>query len=309
MIKPPIQRVNFEYKQLKEELIRQELLLEDNSIGLKPWEFLCKYNSTLADYLLTAYSYENSCSIQVLKINDKEKLNSNISKSIYIDKSRNFSSQDADENSYYLSKIDLLATYTKIWYVTFKNSSIQFGFDQNIPVVRTIVSNIFYVDDLLIIRGQSNSIGNLTNQFILDFDLKDCVDKMITVGNISEIFNKLKTDSKLKVSTHELSTENPFDGIPAGVVTFSSPSEKEDGTIADIEDFEEGSEYSELIQNASNIQKKLRYTYDNNDYNESAIISIARINSTLTISGKISDDAIIYFVKGLERVYNGMPKD
>lgn len=177
------------------------------------------------------------------------------------------------------------------------------------PIVRTIVSNIFYVDNLLIIRGQSNSIGNLTNQFILDFDLKDCIEKITTIGNISEIFNNLKTDSELKVSTHELSTENPFDGIPAGVVTFSSPAEKEDGTMADIEDFEEGNEYSELIQNASNIYKKLRYTYDDNSFKEVAIISITRTNSALSISGKISDDAIIYLVKGIERVYNGMHQD
>lgn len=309
MIKPPIQRINFEYKKLKEELIQDKILLEANSIQLKPWEFLSKYNLSLVEYLKTAYSYENSCSIQVLKINDKSKLDSAIATNEYIDKSRSFSKEDADETSYYLSKIDKFSTYMKIWYVTFKNSSIQFGFDQQMPIVRTIVSNIFYVDNLLIIRGQSNSIGNLTNQFILDFDLKDCIEKITTIGNISEIFNNLKTDSELKVSTHELSTENPFDGIPAGVVTFSSPAEKEDGTMADIEDFEEGNEYSELIQNASNIYKKLRYTYDDNSFKEVAIISITRTNSALSISGKISDDAIIYLVKGIERVYNGMHQD
>ncbi len=309
MIRPPIQRINAEYKKLKNELINDKILLESTSIQLKPWDFLHKYNAALAEYLSTAYSYENSCSIQVLKIKDKNKLDNIILNSSYIEKARAFSPKDADETSYFLSKIDKLEKYTKIWYVTFKNSSIQFGFDQQTPIVKTIISNIFYIDDLLIIRGQSTSIGNLVTQFILDFDLKDEIDKITTISNISEIFNKLKTDSELKVSTHELSTENPFDGIPAGVVTFSNPSEKEDGTFSDIEDFEEGSEYSELIQNACNIYKKLKYTYENNSFKEEAIISITKTNSALSISGKISDDAIIHFVKGIERVYNGMCKD
>jgi len=147
------------------------------------------------------------------------------------------------------------------------------------------------------------------NQFILDFDLKGSIESITTISNTNEIFNKLKSDEELQLSTHELSTENPFDGIPAETVTFSNPTEKDDGTDSDIEDFDKQSEYSELIQNASNIYKKLKYTYENDNFKEVSIMSTTKTNSAFSISGKISDDAIIHFAKGIERIYNGMCED
>ncbi len=309
MVNPPLQRIRYEYKKLKNKLIEEKLLLEENSVNLKPWDFLQKHNPSLANYLSTAYSYENSCSIKILKLKDKSYLRKLIEKSEYKNEAKSFTDKDADETQYYLSKIDTLAKYSKIWYVTFKNSSIQFGFNQYRPIIRTIVSNIYFIDDLIIVRGQSNSIGNLINQFIIDFELKDKIDYITKSSNTEEIFNNLKTDDELDLSTHELSTENPFDGIPAGTVTFSNPTEKEDGTDSDIEDFEEDSEYTELVQNASKIYKKLKYTFEVDSYKENAIISITKNNSSFTISGKISDDAILHFAQGIERIYDGLQTD
>jgi len=311
-LRPPIKRINWEYKKLISELADKKILIDVRERKLSKEEFIKKYNRSLWEYLYSIYSYDNNCSIKIIKIDDsvKEQINAKISHE-YSELERSpvyFDEDDVEVNQHYISKIDRTELgYEKIWYVLFKNSKYPFGFDQEKEYIQTIKENIFFVGNLLILRGQSSNLPSLKNKFLIDFGLQENNIEDITLKmDLLDAFNRLKESGNLELKTHEVKKDNPFSAIQASHITFSEP--MEDGDLDDIVD--EESEIAKLLSEAEEISKTLSYTYeDDSGFKENAKISIGKGSKSVRIMNKISDMAIFALAGGIVGIYDELQQN
>ena len=310
MITPPTKRIQWEYKKLKEEL---KDTLPEASNKLSPEEFLSTYNGALWNYLYTIYSYDTSCAISIIKINEEYNVNSIIKNSeleSLFKKAKQFDGRSAKVGKNYLAKIDNNESLNclKLWYVDFSMAKMPFGFDQIKDVLKTNKSNVFFnqKNNLIIFRGQASKIPKLMMQFKSDFKIKekDIIFSSYN-GNALELSKKLKEKNDISLRTCERSSENPFTGINAGIVTFSLPL-KLNGNELDLDDMENTTDAS-IISEANEISKKLTYTFINPcGYKEEALINAIDKKKTIGIGRKISDLAIINFAEAVEKFYEDM---
>ncbi|MFW0703406.1 hypothetical protein ACN09M_10385 [Aliarcobacter butzleri] len=310
MIAPPIDRINWEYKKLKEEL---KGTLPDSSEDLKAEEYLSKYNRALWDYLFTIYSFETSCAVCIIKLNDEFNLESKLEETNIkdlFDNAKQFDGRSAKSGKHYLAKIDQNEeeNFLKFWYVNFSIGKIPFGFDQMKEIIKTDRSNVFFLrkNNLLVFRGQANKIAKLINQFNDDFNIKNSDIKFSSYkDNALEISKKLKEKKYISLTTCEISSENPYPGIQASMVTFSLPI-KELGEEVDMDNLEETNE-AKMFSKAKELSKKLTYTFENKcGYKEKALINAVNKKGTINISRKVSDLAIINFAMAVKNFYDEM---
>lgn len=293
---PPKKRIDWEYKRILKEKIDDEILLEDKYKELSKIEFIELYEPSLWEYLCNIYSYDNNSSIKILKTSEINKIKEKIEKDEEINKlltyPKTFLETDIEIGEHYISKIDNFETqnYLRLWYVTFKNANYLFGFNQQKSYIATIKENIYIYNDLIIIRGQSNKLPNIKDAFLIDFDLdKDKIIDITSQIDLMDIFDKLKEQDQVDITTSELTKENPISSIPAHCITFSQPLEDND-----LEEFDEDDETAKLINNAENLAKSYNYCFvDTSGYKECATISIAKNNKNIRVLRKISDIALL----------------
>lgn len=314
IIKPPKQRIRWEANRIIEKAIENKVLLDKHK-DLKPEEIIATFDPTLLEYLNSIYSYDSHCSIKIYQItsNEKDKILKKIKHEEEFNRLKDypkiFDEDEIELNERYLSKIDELNNnynnYYRFWYVSFKQGKYSFGFNQEKTYIATIRENIFLYDNLIILRSQANNLPNLRDTFIADFGINKTELVDLTHIDLLTLFDKLKQiNNNCKITTSEITKENPISGVPAHCITFSEPLDE------DIEEFDEEDETAQMINEAQNLAKSYNYCFtDISGYKECAKISINKKNKHIRILKKISDIAIFNLAKEIERAYNEMQQN
>ncbi|WP_292657360.1 hypothetical protein [Nitratifractor sp.] len=303
-MKPPRQRINFEYERLKKRMVDQTLLIGENGRRMSKEEFIRTYDPVLWDYLCSIYSYDNNCSIKIYKCSAEaiNKINTGIQSedfARYNERARRFSETDVEIGEYYLSKIDVIANpeYKKIWYVSFKEANYPFGFEQHQGYIATVKSNVFVYGDFLVMRGQANMLPGMSDAFFVDFGIsRREVNELTSYSDMLGLFIKLKEDGTLNLKTAEKTMENPIGGIPAEMITFSVPT----GGEGDIDEYDMEDEVAQMLDEAPEVSRVLTYCHtDTSGYTECGKIAIGRGANSIRVLGKMSDLSLLSLVSGV----------